>query len=225
MVLLKFNYGSLNLKARDSRRLSLLRDWGFILFRWIAGYGSLIQPSHHSHYSQPIPSPPKTLQPSFPCSARRQPRRVLPTGRKVLPHPVGPFDYPQVWIPQPCGPFLIFFPDAELYLQHSGLSSGRADRSSQVLRSAGRGGSQFAAIGSLSNRAPMAGVWSTTVLKASRGSIESMVECEKSMRFWSNFGPRLQSPNILLSATREPQGWAHAYLLRASRTAQSNPPL
>ena len=37
VVLLKSNYGSLNLKARDSRRLSLLRDWVFILFRWIAG--------------------------------------------------------------------------------------------------------------------------------------------------------------------------------------------
>ncbi len=168
--------------------------------RWLR----ITHPSHHSHYSQPIPSPPKTLQPSFPCSARRQPRRVLPTGRKVLPHPVGPFDYPQVWIPQPCGTFLIFFPEADLSLQPSGRSSGRSDRSSQVLRSAGRGGSQFAAIGSLSSRAPMAGVWSATVLKASRSSIESKVECEKSMRLWSNFGPRLQSSNILLSATREP---------------------
>jgi hypothetical protein len=37
VVLLKSNHGSLNLKARDSRRLSLLRDWVFILFRWIAG--------------------------------------------------------------------------------------------------------------------------------------------------------------------------------------------
>ena len=148
MALLKSNYGSLNLKARDSRKLSLLRDWVFILFRLVAGYGSLIQPSHHSHRSQPISSPPKTVWPSFPCSARRQPRRVLPTGRKVLPHPVGPFDCHQVWIPQPCGPYLIFFPDTELSLQPSGLSRGRSDRSSQVFRSTGRGGSQFAAIGS-----------------------------------------------------------------------------
>jgi hypothetical protein len=145
VVLRKSNCGSLNLKARDSRRLSLLREWGFIAFCWIAGYGSLIQPSHHS---QPIPSPPKTVRLSFPCSARRPPRRVLPTGRKVLPHPVGPFDCPQVWIPQPCDPFLIFFPESELSLQPSGLSRGRSDRSSQVLRSTGRGGSQFAAIDS-----------------------------------------------------------------------------
>ena len=122
VVLLKSNCGSLNLKARNSRRLSLLRDWEFILFRWIAGYGLL---------SPPSPSPPKTVRPSFPRSARRQLRRVLPTGRKVLPHSIGHFDYPQVWIPQPCSPFLIFFPDAELSLQHSGLSRGRSDGSLQ----------------------------------------------------------------------------------------------
>ncbi len=145
MVLLKSNCGSLNLIARNSRRLSLLREWGFILFQWIAGYGSLLQPSHHS---PPIPSPPKTVRPSYPCSARRQPRRVLPTGRKVLPHSVGAFDCPQVWIPQPCGSVLIFFPNAELSFQHSGLFRGRSDRSSQVLRSTARGGSQFTAIGS-----------------------------------------------------------------------------
>ena len=151
MVLLKSNCGSLNLKALNSRKLSLLRDWVFILFRLVAGYGSLSKHSHHSHHShhsQPIPSPPKKVRPSFTCSARLQPRRVLPTGRKLLPHPVGPFDCPQVWIPQPCGPFLIFFPDAELSLQYSGLSRGRSDRSSQVIRYTGRGGSQFAAIGS-----------------------------------------------------------------------------
>ena len=120
MVLLKSNCGSLNLNARDSPRLSLLRDWVFILFRWIAGYGSLSQPSHRS---PPISSPPKTVRPLFPCSARRQHRRVLPTGRKVLPYPVGPFDYPQVWIPQPCALFLIFSPDAELSLQTRSISS------------------------------------------------------------------------------------------------------
>ena len=45
--------------------------------------------------SQPIPSPPKIVRPSFRCSARRQHRR-LPTGRKVLPYPVGDFGRPFV---------------------------------------------------------------------------------------------------------------------------------
>ncbi|MSU33253.1 MAG: hypothetical protein EXS25_11500, partial [Pedosphaera sp.] len=45
-------------KARDSQRLILLRVWVFILFRLIAGYGSLIQHSQHRSSSQPISSPP-----------------------------------------------------------------------------------------------------------------------------------------------------------------------
>ncbi len=97
------------------KTVCLLPDWVFILFRWSAGYGSLIQPSYRS---PSFSSPPKTIRPSFPCSTRRQPRRVLPTGRKVLPHPVGPVGDPEVGIPQPCGPFLIVLPEAELSLSN-----------------------------------------------------------------------------------------------------------
>ena len=54
-----------------------------------------LHPLASGSHSQPIPSPPKIVRPSFRCSARRQHRR-LPTGRKVLPYPVGDFGRPFV---------------------------------------------------------------------------------------------------------------------------------
>ncbi len=97
--------------------------------------------STHSSASQNSPAfVPLLCTPSASASSADWPEIVAPSGWA--------FDCPQVWIPQHCGPFLIFVPNAELSLQHSGLSRGRSDRSSQALRYAGRGGSQFAAIGS-----------------------------------------------------------------------------
>ena len=56
------------------------------------------------------------------ASSADEPESVAPSG--------WPFGCPQVWIPQPYGPLLMFFPDAELSLQHSGPSRGRSDGSS-----------------------------------------------------------------------------------------------